>query len=150
MTEQVDQQICIKFCVKLEYSSVETILMNQKAAAMGNWWLAAYLDNVPAHASRLLQSFLAKHQITQVTQLPYSPDLASCNFWLLPKLKSPLKWVVYQTVYEIQEDMIEQLMVTGRTAWDPEVPTLKGTEASLSHVQCGLYVVFFSRNVYFS
>ena len=41
MTEQVEQQICIKFCIKLEHSSMETIRMIQKAAAMGNWWLAA-------------------------------------------------------------------------------------------------------------
>ena len=31
MTEQLEQQICIKFCVKLELSSVETIRMIQKA-----------------------------------------------------------------------------------------------------------------------
>ena len=37
ITEKVEQQICIKFCIKLEHSSVETIRMIQKAAAMGNW-----------------------------------------------------------------------------------------------------------------
>ena len=37
----VQQWICIKFCVRLEHSSTETIHMIQKAAAMGNWWLAA-------------------------------------------------------------------------------------------------------------
>ena len=31
MTEQVELQICIKFCIKLEYSSTETIRMIQKA-----------------------------------------------------------------------------------------------------------------------
>jgi hypothetical protein len=36
-------------------------------------------------------SFLAKHHITQVCQPPYSPDLALCDFWFFPKLKSPLK-----------------------------------------------------------
>ena len=41
ITEQVQQWICIKFCIKLEHSSPETIQMIQKAAAMGNWWLAA-------------------------------------------------------------------------------------------------------------
>ena len=30
MTEWVEQQICIKFCIKLEHSSVETIQMIQK------------------------------------------------------------------------------------------------------------------------
>ena len=36
MTEQVEEQICIESCVKLEHSSMETIQMMQKAAAMGN------------------------------------------------------------------------------------------------------------------
>ena len=37
MTERVDQQVCIKFCINLEHSSADTIWMIQKAAAMGNW-----------------------------------------------------------------------------------------------------------------
>ena len=41
MTEWVEQQICNKFCVKLECYSTETIQMIQKTTPMGNWWLAA-------------------------------------------------------------------------------------------------------------
>ena len=37
MTEWVEQQICIKLCLKFEYSYAETIWMIQKAAAVGNW-----------------------------------------------------------------------------------------------------------------
>ena len=37
MTERVEQRVCIKFCVKLEHSSVETIQVIQKAAALGSW-----------------------------------------------------------------------------------------------------------------
>ena len=37
MTERVEQQICIKVCVKLEHSFMETIQMIQEAAARGNW-----------------------------------------------------------------------------------------------------------------
>ena len=37
MTEQGEQRICTRLCVKLERSSVETIQMIQKGAAMGNW-----------------------------------------------------------------------------------------------------------------
>ena len=40
-SEQVKQRICIKFCINPEHSSVETIGMIQKAAAMGSWCLAA-------------------------------------------------------------------------------------------------------------
>ena len=38
------------------------------------------------------------------------PDLAPCNFWLFPKLKSPLKGRRFQTVNEIQENTAMQLM----------------------------------------
>ena len=37
MTERVEQQICIKFCVKLEHSFTKTTWVIQKATAMGNW-----------------------------------------------------------------------------------------------------------------
>ena len=52
----------------------------------------------------LCRIFLAKHQITQVTWPPYSPDLVPCDFWLFPKLKSPLKGKRFQTISEIQEN----------------------------------------------
>ena len=148
MTERVDQSICIKLGIKLEHSSTETIWMIQKSTAMatGDWQL--HHDNMPAHASCLMQSCFSKRQITQVTQPPYSPDLAPCDFWLFPKLKSPLKGKRFQTIDEIQENTIGQLMVSGRTVWGPKVPALKGTEASLSCVQCFLYPVSSSINVF--
>ena len=43
MTERAEQGICIKFCMKLEHSSTETIPTIQKAAAMGKWWLAHHI-----------------------------------------------------------------------------------------------------------
>jgi transposase len=49
-------------------------------------------DNAPAHATALVQASLAKHNIIQVCQPPYSPDMAPCNFWFFPKLKWSLKW----------------------------------------------------------
>ena len=99
------------------------------------------------HHVCLMQSFLAKHQINQVTQPPYSPDLVPCNFWLFPKLKSPLEGKKFQVVDKIQENITGQLMVIGRTVWGPKVSTLKGTEVSLSYVQCFLYLASSSINV---
>ena len=123
MTGRVEQQVCLQFCIKLEHSSTKTISVIQKPTA-GDWQL--HHDNVPTHASCLRQNFLVKHQITQVTQPPYSPDLAPCDFWLFPKLKSPLKGKRFQTVDEIQENATGQLMENGRTVWGPKVPTLRG------------------------
>ena len=73
--------------------------MIQKAAATGDWQL--HHNNAPAHASHLKQSFFAKHQITQVTQLPYNQDLVPCDFWLFSKLKSLLKGKGFHTIDEI-------------------------------------------------
>ena len=81
--------------------------------ATDDWQL--YHDNAPTHASCLMQSFLVKLQITQVTEPPFSPDLAPGSFWLLSKLKTPVKRKQFQTVNEIQENMTGQFMVTGRT-----------------------------------
>ena len=37
MTKQVEQRICVQFCVKLEHSFSDTVGMIHKAAAMSNW-----------------------------------------------------------------------------------------------------------------
>ena len=81
--------------------------------ATGDWQL--HHDNKPPHVLRLVQSFLAKRQITQVTQPSYSPDMAPCHFWLFPKLKLPLKGKRFQTIDEIQENTMGQLMATMRS-----------------------------------
>ena len=39
------------------------------------------------------------------------PNLVPCDFWLFPKLKSPLKGKRFQTMNEIQDKMMGQLMV---------------------------------------
>ena len=147
MTEGAEQWICIKFCIKLEHSSMETIWVIQKATATGNWWLTDSSQQCIMLMHHVSCSVLKRHQIMQVTQPPNSPDLAPCNFLLFPKLKSSLKEKSFQTTDEIQENRMGQLMVIGRTVWGLKVPTLKGTEASLSYVQCFLYLVSFSINI---
>ena len=92
-------------------------------------------------------NFLVRHQITQVSQPCYRPALMPWDFWFFQKLKSPLKWERFQTIDEIQENTTGQLMAIRRTVWGPKMPTLKGTEASLSYVQCFLYLVSPSINV---
>ena len=135
MTEWAEQWICMKFCVMLEHSSAETMRMIQKAVAMGNWWLAA-LSRQCAHSC-----ITPPAEFFFWWKKTYSPDLALCNFWLFPNLKSPLKGKRFQTFDEVQENWIGQLMAIGRSVWGLKVSTLKGTEASLSYVQCFLYLL---------
>ena len=77
---------------------------------------------------------------------PYSPDLAPCDFCLLPKLKCPLKLKRFHTINEIQENTMGQLMLNGTTVRGLKVPTLKGAEASLFYAQCFFYLVSSSIN----
>ena len=66
---RVEQWICIKFCIKLEHSSTETMQMILKAT-YGQLVIGSFTTKmcpcscITAHA----EFFLAKHQITQVTQ----------------------------------------------------------------------------------
>ena len=92
-----------------------------------------------------MQSLLAKYPRNSA---PYSPDLVPCNFWLYPKLKSPLKGKRSNHQWEIQENTIGQLMAIGRTVWGSKVSNLKGTKALLPCVQCSLYVVSSSINAF--
>ena len=115
---------------------------------MGNWWLTASSRQHTRSCITSCAEVFVKQQITQETQPRYSPDLIPCDFWLFPKLKSPLTGKRVQTISEIQENMKGQLMEIGRTGWGPKAPTLKGTETSFSCVQWSLYLV--SSSIYVS
>ena len=88
---------------------METLQMIQRLQlwATGDWQL--HHNDTLTHASRLVQSFLVKHQITQVTQPP-TAQIWCPDFWLFPKLKSPLKGKSFQTIDEIQENTVGHLM----------------------------------------
>ena len=115
MTERVEQQICITFCIKLAHSSMETIWMVEKAAALGHWRLAT--SSRQCNHSRITSCAECFGETSDHPgdSAPYIPDLAPCDFWLLPKLKSPLKGRIFQTVNEIQENMTRHLMTIRRT-----------------------------------
>ena len=117
--------------------------------ATGVWQL--YHNNIPAHTSHLMQSILAKDQITQVTQPRYSPDLVSCNFWLFPKLKTSLKGKRFQTIEEIQENTMGQLMAIRRTCVRSQGAYFERDWGVI--VLCTMFPVswlFFSKCLYFS
>ena len=145
-TEQVEQWICIQFCIKLEHPSTETTGMIQKAAAMGNWRSADSSQQHTYACIRCRDFWPSNHPSDSGSLQPIFGAL-----WLLafPKLKSPLKGKGFQIIYEIQENMTGQLMVIERAVWGTKVPTLKGTEAPLYYVQCFLYLVSSSGNVSF-
>ena len=118
MTEWVEWWICIKFCVKLEHSSTETIWMIQKAAAMGNCGLVASSWQ-RAHSwfmSRV--EFFGKTSNHPGELDPHTPWIwHHATYGFSPKLKSSLKGKRFQTINEIQENRMGLLMVIRRTMW---------------------------------
>ena len=98
MTEWVEQWI--KFCIKLEHYSMDTIRMIQKAAAMGNWWLAASSQQCAGSYTRSCAEFFGKASNHPSDLAPLKWDLVPCDFWLFLKLKSLFK----------REEISDQLM----------------------------------------
>ena len=121
--------------------------MIQKAAAVGMVMGSFVMTTHPLTHHLLCRVFWWNIKSPRWLGPPYSPDLAHCDFCFFPKLKLPLKGKRFQTIDAIQENMTGQLMEIERTVWGPKVPTLKGTEASLSCVQCFLYLLSASGNV---
>ena len=56
-------------------------------------------DNAPVLNSILVTDYLSKIGIKTVPHLPYSTDVAPCDFWLFPKLRG----CRYETIEEMKE-----------------------------------------------
>jgi transposase len=63
-----------------------------------------------------VREFLGKHSIRVVPDPPYSPDLAPCDFFLFPRLKSSLKGKRFQDVAEMQLNTTRQLQAIPKQA----------------------------------
>ena len=118
---------------------------------MGNWWLAASSSQ---HNCSYITSFaecLEKHQITQVTQPHYSPDLVPCD-WLLAFPKT-------QTTFE-REEILDHWWDSGKydRAGDSNWENCVRSQGAYFEGDGGIIVLctmflescIFSINVYFS
>ena len=132
MTEWVGQWVCTKFCVKLEHSSTETIWMIQKAAPMGNWWPAASSWQYTCSCITSCAECFGKTSNHPGDLASLQPRFGTMPLVAFLKTKITFERKKIQTLNEIQENTTKQLMVIGRTVWGLKVPTLKGTEVSLS------------------
>ena len=63
----------------------------------GQWHF--HQDNTAVHNSILVTDYLTNMGIKKAPQSPYSPDLAPCDFWLLPNLRG----FRYETIEEMKE-----------------------------------------------
>ena len=64
---------------------------------------ALHHDNAPAHTPLSIRQFLAQKNIATLEHPPlYSPDLAPCDFFFFPKIKSVLKGTHFSDIDSIK------------------------------------------------
>jgi len=88
-SQTVKQQYYIEVLTKLHGR-----VRRKRPELWRNGWIL-HQDNAPAHNEFSVKQFLANKNITVLEQPPYSPDLAPCDFYLFPKIKSVLKLLTY-------------------------------------------------------
>ena len=110
MTERVEQQICIKFCIKLEQSSAGNSSNDSGGCSYGQLVIGSFIRTMHSLMHHVCAEFFHKTSNHPVDSVPNSQDLAPCYFWLFPKLKSPLKEKRFQPMDEIQETRTGQQM----------------------------------------
>ena len=124
MTEWVGQWICVRFYLKLQHSFVETIEIIQKAAAMGNWWLAISSWQCACTCTPSCAVFFCKTSKCPDDSAHLQHRFGALWYWLFPKLQSPLKETRFQSIDEIQENtmghLIEILTKFCRVFWTVE------------------------------
>jgi histone-lysine N-methyltransferase SETMAR len=89
------------YCVDLLKRLREVVSRKRPELWPSDWIL--HHDNAPAHRALSVKQFLAQKSITQMEHPPYSPDLASNDLWLFPKIKSTLKGRRFQDTEDIKK-----------------------------------------------
>ena len=148
MTEQVEQFICITFGVKLEHSFTETIWMIQKAAAKGNWWLAAS-SRQHARSCIMVSYRVFWWNIKSPRRLSptNSPNLPPCDFWLFPKINHLWEEGNFRLSMRFRKNTMELLMATERVLCVQLCAVLRCLLWRGLRCHCPMYHVVFSVNI---
>ena len=132
--------IGIKFCMKLEHSSAETIQMIQKAIDMGNWWLAASSQHHTCSFITSHAEFFGETSNHPGDSVPLQPRFGALR--LLAFLKTKITFE-REEISDCQWDL-EKYDGAANGNWEncmrSQGTYLKWTEVSLSYTQCFLYL----------
>ena len=123
--------------------------MIQKATGRGNWWLAASLQQ--GTSSWIISHAVFWQNIKSLRWLgPLQPRYGAPWLLAFPKTKITFEKQEISDHWRYSGKYDGSWWWLGELHEVPKVPTLKGTEVSSSYVQCFLYLVSSSINVYFS
>jgi len=124
-----------KQCYQEALARLRGAVHRKKSELWENQTWMLHHDNAPAHASLLIRSYLAKHQISVAPHPPYSPDLAPADFFLFPNLKTTLKGRRFQTIEEMQENAIRELRAITESAFQEALQQWKKLGNGVSPVE---------------
>lgn len=102
--QTVNQKYYIDTLIKLR----EKIRKKRPDSWKNDSWIL-HQDNAPAHNALSVKQFLADKRIPVLEHPPYSPDLAPCDFYLFPKVKSALKGRHFRSVEEVKAETAKLL-----------------------------------------
>ena len=128
---------------------------------MGHWWLAASSLQYAHSCKKSPAEFFGKTSNHPGDLVPRQPTFGALWLMASPKTKitferkeiSDRQWnsiKYHRTADGNSNKEFNSVLSSGRdarTVWGPKLPTLKGTEASLSYLQCFLYLVCSLINV---
>ena len=101
--QTVNQQYYIEVLTKL----LERVRRKRPELWRNGWIL--HQDNAPAHNALPVKRFLATKNIAVLEHPPYSPDVAPCDFYLFPKIKSVFKGTHFVSVESVKAKMAKVL-----------------------------------------
>ncbi|GFX97844.1 putative mariner transposase [Trichonephila clavipes] len=73
-----------------------------------NSWIL-HQDKAPAHNALSVKRYLADKRTPVLEHAPYSPDLAPCDFFFFPKIKSALKGTRFESMEAVKQKTAELL-----------------------------------------
>ena len=96
---------------------IATVALEDRGTVTGDWYVHQCLpkvlhaarawrpsagitlhhDNALAHTAATAREFLASESVKLLSHPLYSPDLASCNFFVFPHLKKPMRGTRYDS-----------------------------------------------------
>jgi hypothetical protein len=75
--------------------------------AEGSWFLLH--DNAPSHSALVVNKFLARHGVVEISHQPYSSDLTPVDIFLYPTLKTAFKGKRFHDVEDIKKNLTAEL-----------------------------------------
>jgi hypothetical protein len=96
--------------------------------AEGSWFLLH--DNAPSHSALVVKTFLTKHG-AETSHPPYSPELASPDFFLFATVKTALKGKRFQDVEDIKKNVTAEL---NAVLWRPLLTVFKNVLKAATNV----------------